>query len=395
LASLILDKGSHARLRTLLNLYTAPFREQQVAAHCQAELTRRGVPHCTDAWGNIIVGAASVAEYRKLISSRTSEPLWLMIAHMDHPGFHVVRRLSDTRLLAKWHGGGPRKHLRGTTVWIGDQDGRLFGGKISRAILTARGDVDKLEITMPAAAKPLLREQKVSTLFGSFEFESHLKRAGKRLYCRVADDLVGVHILLESMAKPGKQPPRLLGLLTRGEEVGFVGAVHHFADGHFANARRPAIALSIETSRNRTGARSGRGPVIRLGDRRTVFDATAAEQLTQLANKRLGDKFQRQLMDGGVCEATAATAAGITAAGLAIPLGNYHNQCLDHGPSGEKQDAPAPEYVHLDDVAGAIHLCRGLATNSKEHATLWAPLEKRLQQRAKRYRKLLERYPID
>jgi endoglucanase len=52
--------------------------------------------------------------------------------------------------------------------------------------------------------------------------------------------------------------------------------------------------------------------------------------------------FQRQLMDGGACEATAFAAFGFRSAGLSLPLRNYHNI----GPS----DRPKPEEIHERDA---------------------------------------------
>ena len=94
-----------------------------------------------------------------------------------------------------------------------------------------------------------------------------------------------------------------IGLLTRGEEVGFVGAVKHFESAYLAKARRPLMVVSLEASRTLTGAIIGKGPVVRLGDRRTVFDAGGLQVLSQLAERLLPKAHQRRIMDGGACEA--------------------------------------------------------------------------------------------
>ena len=54
-------------------------------------------------------------------------------------------------------------------------------------------------------------------------------------------------------------------------------------------------------------------------------------------------------MNGGTCEATPFNLHQIKAAGLAVPLGNYHNQ----RPDGK----PGPEYINLKDVESAVLLC--------------------------------------
>lgn len=49
------------------------------------------------------------------------------------------------------------------------------------------------------------------------------------------------------------------------------------------------------------------------------------EVLTEIAQRTLPRRHQRRIMDGGACEAMAATVFGIPAIGLSVPLGNYHN----------------------------------------------------------------------
>jgi endoglucanase len=104
--------------------------------------------------------------------------------------------------------------------------------------------------------------------------------------------------------------------------------------------------LSIETSRELPGARPGRGPVIRLGDKACLFDPNATALLDEAA-KRAG-KAQRIRLTGGTCEATAYQTYGYEAGGVAIPLVNYHN--------GWGAKMIGPEKVRLEDVAGIQEL---------------------------------------
>src|SRR5262249_14112773 len=142
-----------------------------------------------------------------------------------------------------------------------------------------------------------------------------------------------------------KQP--FIGLLTRAEEVGFIGAIGHFELGWVQKALRPVICVSLETSRALPGAEIGKGPVVRLGDRTTVFDSSSLKIFSDLAAKTLPDKHQKRVMDGGTCEATAATVYGLPCVGISIPLGNYHNQSFEGGPDSAGPLGPAPEFVHL------------------------------------------------
>lgn len=378
-------------LTQLLSRPTAPFREQQVLGYAQSLLQRAHIPHFVDPAGNLVVGCASPAAYRALLRQPGKEPVRLFIAHMDHPGFHGERWLSSGRLLVKWHGGSPVKHLRGSRVWLADDNGVVAEGRIERArLLPSRHAIDSAEVRL---VRPPAEPCPATELYGGFRFRAPVWRSGKRLYTQVADDLVGVFAVLATAlalnsGKKRARPP-FLGLLTRGEEVGFVGAIAHFELGWLERARRPVVAISLETSRTLPNAFIGKGPVVRLGDRRTVFDPGCLHILSQVAEQELPGKHQRRVMDGGTCEATAAIAWGLPAIGISVPLGNYHNQGLEGGPDCTGPDGPAPEFVHLDDIDGLLKLCRGLMQAGLAWAEPWKKQRRRLQSNLRRYKKHL------
>jgi putative aminopeptidase FrvX len=379
-------------LTQLLSRPTAPFREQLVMQYAQSILQRAHIPHFSDPAGNLVIGCASPADYRALLRRPSKEPVRLFIAHMDHPGFHGVRWLSPRRLLVKWHGGSPVKHLRGSRVWVANDAGILGTGKIERAtLLPSRHAIDTAEILL---ARPLPAAQTASSLYGGFRFRAPVWRAGKRLYTQVADDLIGVFAVLATAlalysGKRRLQPP-FLGLLTRAEEVGFVGAIAHFELDWREKARRPVVAISLETSRTLPNALIGKGPVVRLGDRRTVFDPGTLHILSEVAEQELPGRHQRRVMDGGTCEATAAIAWGLSAIGISVPLGNYHNQGFEGGQDCAGDEGPAPEFVHLDDIDGLLKLCRGLMQPGLPWAEPWKAQRRKLQSNLRRYSRLLK-----
>ncbi|HJW81766.1 MAG TPA: hypothetical protein VJ396_05930 [Acidiferrobacterales bacterium] len=391
-------------LTQLLSRPTAPFREQQVVDYAQSILHRArdrhgwrerrkrrsgfsAIPHFSDPAGNIVIGCASPAAYRALLCQHSKEPVRLFIAHMDHPGFHGVRWLSPRRLLVKWHGGSPVKHLRGSRVWLANDKGVVGEGRIARAwLLPSRHAIDTAEILIE---RPLPATQSAISLYGGFRFRAPVWRAGKRLYTQAADDLIGVFAVLATAlalysGKRRTQPP-FLGLLTRGEEVGFVGAIAHFELDWRERARRPVVAISLETSRTLPNALIGKGPVVRLGDRRTVFDPGYLHVLSEVAAQELPGRHQRRVMDGGTCEATAAIAWGLPAIGISVPLGNYHNQGVEGGPDCVGKDGPAPEFVHLDDIDGLLKLCRGLMRAGLPWEEPWKEQRRRLLLNLQRY----------
>ena len=376
------------RLRNLLSCPTAPFRETLVMAEVEAQLQSAAIPYFYDQHRNIVVGVASEKAYKKILSQRSKVPVRVFIAHMDHPGFHGVRWLSKKCLSVKWFGGSPIKHVAGRKVWLASDDGSLAEGTLKKVVL--RKDKLAIQTAEVVLDKPLEEDKKTSAkkIFGGFNFRSPVWQSGKRLYTRAADDLVGVFAILETArqiqvtAKGNKRPP-FIGLLTRGEEVGFVGAVAHLESGFLNKATRPVVAVSLEASRTLPGAIIGKGPVVRLGDWRTVFESGGLKVLSDLAMRLLPGKHQRRVMDGGSCEATAMTAWGIKTIGISLPLGNYHNEGYEGGMDCPAHRGPAPEFVHLDDIDGELKLCQGLMKASLAWDDPWQQQRGRLRKNLK------------
>lgn len=382
-------------LRELLAVPTAPFREQQVRTFAERALEAWGVPHCRDPHGNLLVGVASPTAYRRLLGMRSDVPVRLFIAHMDHPGFHGVRWLDARRLAIAWHGGSPVKHLAGAGVWLSAGAGYVGRGELRDIELHPKGyAIGRAEVRLPDASLRTVVPQ-ARRLFGGFAFRAPVWRSGPRIYTKAADDLIGVFAILQTahalFRRRTAEPPPFIGLLTRAEEVGFVGAIAHFELDWLRRRRRPLIAVSLEASRTLPGAEIGKGPVVRLGDRRTVFDADGMQVLSELAGKVLPGRHQRRIMDGGACEATAATAFGIPTIGLTVPLGNYHNQGLEGGADCPWLAGPAPEFVHVDDVRGLLALCRALVDRPLCWDDPWGAVRAQLQRNRRAYARHLDR----
>lgn len=402
------------RLKLLCELLaqpTAPFREQHVAAWAVRQLARARVPHFFDPAGNLIVGLDSAEHYRNRVRRASGDPLRLFIAHMDHPGFHGVRWISDRRLAVEWHGGSPTRRLSGARVWLASDGGYVGAGQLAAVRLHESGHaLGSAEVRLP---RGLATKPAATDLFGGFRFRAPVWQSGQKLYTKAADDLVGVFALVDTAielwrrrrgdaqgsASPGPRGTRagaageasFIGLLSRGEEVGFTGALAHFELGWLTRAKRPIVCVSLETSRTLPGAVIGRGPVVRLGDRRTVFDPHALKVLTDLAQQVLPGQHQRRVMDGGTCEATAATVYGLPAIGISVPLGNYHNEGYEGGPGARMPRGPAPEFVHVADVDGLLRLCRALLRPGLPWRKPWRDVEQRLHTNLRSYRRLLKR----
>lgn len=387
-----MHKRDYSFLTTLLQQPTAPFREEHVVTAVQQRLEQARVPFFRDPVGNIVIGCYSRTDYRRLVRESSREPLRLFIAHMDHPGFHGVRWMSSTRLKIKWHGGSPVRHLAGSRVWLAHAGGDWAEGRLGQVKLLKSGNaIDTAEIRITAAAER--SRIPADKIYGGFKFRAPVWRAGNKIYTKAADDLVGVFAVVNTAIalekRRVKKPAPFLGLLTRAEEVGFIGAIGHFELDWLSDARRPVLAVSLETSRTLPGAIVGKGPVVRLGDRRTVFHSGYLKLLSDIAQRTLPGKHQRRVMDGGTCEATAAITYGLPAIGLSVPLGNYHNEGFEGGPDCRAQRAPAPEFVHLNDIDGLLQLCDALMRKHLPWDKPWENQYRLLRRRLGGYRRLL------
>jgi endoglucanase len=136
--------------------------------------------------------------------------------------------------------------------------------------------------------------------------------------------------------------------------------------------------LECSSERSPGAGKMGDGPIIRVGDRTSIFDDGATAALVKAAtDAKL--PHQRCLMSGGTCEATAYQLYGYRTGGLCVALGNYHN-C---GPDL----TIAPEFVAVDDVAGMIALMHAAVVNESPadpHTALREKLEKGME-RYRRY----------
>ena len=215
--------------------------------------------------------------------------------------------------------------------------------------------------------------------FAMWDLPAYALRGG-RIHSRCLDDLLSCAATLAALDEMCRRRPRgahVWGLFTRAEEVGFFGAL---AAIKARTVPRAARVLSLETSRALPHAPQRGGVIVRVGDARSLFDPALMGVVHEVAKElSAGDprfRYQRRLMDGGSCEATAFCAAGYRAGGLALPLGNYHNmKGLDGGPKGIGAETVALA-DYLSEVKLLVRLCQlsgELMTREKGQAS-WLAL---------------------
>lgn len=364
----------------LTSLPTATGREWRVAAWVRAWAAARGLEVVADRFGNLLVQRPG---------SRGKRPI-LFAAHMDHPAFVVIRSLDARRVAAEFRGGVNDSYFKGTPVRLfhGDAPPRRgvvedfhsspdkdnFGANDGGKRLIVRFDAD-----IDASPGDVLMWDT-----GPARVE------GDRLHAPACDDLAGVAaalgaldmVMRESKKSRGKRPDVRV-LLTRAEEVGFIGAIAAAKHRTFPIGSR---VIAIENSKSFPESPIGAGPIVRVGDFTSTFDPDltyrAGRIAADLAKTDPAFKYQRKLMPGGTCEASAYQCYGYTATCLCLPLGNYHNMNEAAG----KIDA---ETISLADYHGMIRLLAriGMGLDNKQTSPpLKARMEKLLKERGKHLR---------
>ena len=284
---------------------------------------------------------------------RRGPAIWL-VAHMDHPGFEIMGR-GEARLM----GGVRPEFLRAGTKLRVYHRGEAIPARITRFAKSSR------RIRFQGG-----REARRGD-FGVWELEDFHMRGGN-VHARQLDDLAGSAVSLAAMGRVARSGSvNLSALLTRAEEIGFVGTLGAIESGVIP---RDALVINVEASKVLPGVTIGGGPIIRAGDRQRTFDAQAEDLLLAGRDRFPKSKpIQRALMTGGTCEATAFSLHGYRATGLAIPLGNYHNM----GPRNRLE----PEVVAARDLATAVDLIE-LAARNAPQGLAWAG---RMRSRVGRY----------
>jgi len=381
-------------LEKILSQPSAPFRERHVISVITEELRAHRVPFFQDPIGNIVIGVKTKKEYLALVRKKSAEPVRVFIAHLDHPGFHGMEWKSDTELEVRWHGGSPTQHIEAAKVWLADATGPRGEARVlSAQMLTSGRAIETATIKVAPQLRASVPDAK--KLYGGFAFRAPVWRDGDLYYTKAADDLVGsfaiLSLALDTFGKGKKPKVPFLGLLTRAEEVGFIGAIGHFELGWLKKSN--VLCVSLETSRALPGAEIGKGPVVRLGDRSTVFDSASLKIFTQLAQESLPERHQKRIMDGGTCEATAATAYGLPSVGISVPLGNYHNQGFEGGPDSAGALGPSPEFVNAQDVQGLIELCHALLSPKQPWKAPWQKTQDQYRKELRKYFPLLRSGP--
>jgi endoglucanase len=339
----ILDEELYQALMAIAVCPTAPCHEAHVRACLIKHL--KELPHVTtrmDEFGNLH------ASYEH----RPEREPFRVVAHMDHPGFVVHRKSAAQEL--HFAGGVEEKYFAGKGILFYHE---ATTKPLGRAVIVGTSFPDDVKRVTLDRAIP------AEATFAMWDLPK--ARCTKRFFLSPAcDDLAQVSTVLALLRRLalGKARAGVHALFTRAEEIGFAGALAALKS---KTTLAPMPTLSLETSKARGFARVDGGPVVRVGDRLSIFDSRITHWLEtafrDLQATRPATSYQRLLMGGGTCEASVFHRAGLPTGALCVALNNYHNM----GPG----TALRAESISLRDCQGLYDFLFFLATEAKSVRT--------------------------
>ena len=356
----------------LLSIPTAPFHEHAIARYIIDRVKGMGLSIQADWYGNLYV--------RRPSTGRTRDRLAFM-AHMDHPGFEAVE-VNEDIVSADFLGGVHPSYFMESRVRF-YHEGDEFPGEVVEVTADEEGNRARFAKVHCPSPPPV-------GALGMWDLPRPELGNGK-IRATALDDVAGCALLLGMLETLGDEPldTEVYALFTRAEEAGFIGAL---GMARIGTLPRSLPVISVEMSKAMGSIGHGLGPVIRLGDSATVFDNALTmmmkKQAAELKDRNDGFLYQTALMTGGSCEATVMNAYGFPSAGLAIPLGNYHNQTPSN-PNGGGGVIDSEE-INFSDLKNGIEFAADLCIHFKPFDAVEDELLQRLLTRGEKGLKRLE-----
>lgn len=387
---------AHALLVDITSTPTAAGREHRVIEKIDAWLAGKpGLSRRDDPHGNIEIALDPDAGP----AFRPGPPVYFT-AHMDHPAFVVERVVGPATLELAFRGGVMDDYFPGARIVVHLADRSSVAG-----VITGRGDLSTPDKSwfcdLDEASRPIAVGD-----FATWELppariaEEDLPTGerGDMLRTNACDDLAALVAALvaidrlRALRDSGESVHDTRVLLTRAEEIGFIGAIGASRDGFMPSGAR---IIALENSRSFEDSPIGGGPIVRVGDRVSVFSpsltgavAKVAERIaggpaSVTASQKLSEKpawrWQRKLMAGGACEASVFCHYGYEATCVCLPLGNYHNMAgLAEAQTGTNVGQPqiGQEFIAMSDFFGMVDLLVGCGTDLPETGGLGERLAK-------------------
>lgn len=377
---------------TLTDIPTASGKEHKVIAFVESLVAQTpGLLLDRDTAGNLVLTLAS--------AKVTDHPLFIT-GHLDHPAFVVERMVAPGTWEVSFRGGVMEVFFDQAPITL-----HTAGGPV-HAVLTGKcesgtpaGDHYLAQLNRPTSKSPpnVPRLEPAVGDIATWRLPPAEIDSQGLLHTLGCDDLAAVAAALVVMVLLAEQKNthdvRLL--LTRAEEIGFVGAI---AACKLKTMPAGSRVVALENSRSFADSPIGGGPIVRVGDRMSVFTPWLTSACAKAAEKTFGSPstprasqtqsdikrpWQRKLMAGGACEASVFCHHGYDATCLCLPLGNYHNMphldALQSQTYNREQLGPprcAREFIHTQDYLGLIELLLALAADPPSPQQHAAPFEK-------------------
>lgn len=335
----------HQWLCELTSLPTASGCEDRVIAWIGRYVkAHRNVAMKADKYGNLVL-------WRKNVPVSDS-PIYIT-AHMDHPAFAVHEVIDSKTLIAEFRGGVKPEYFPGTSVLLHHGEGKPVKGKVVEILQ----DPDKdsvfadYKLARVSFAKPVVA-QKEDVITWSLP---QAKISKGMLHAPAIDDLGGLAAAMAAFDSLDKCKQDVRLLFTRAEEMAFIGAI---AACKAKTIEKKARLICLETSKSFAESPIGGGAIVRVGDFTSTFDSDLTYRISKIARDMEKEdstfKWQRKLMPGGTCEASAFGAYGYISTCLCVPLGNYHNM----NEQAQKIDS---EFICVNDFDSLVRLLVAVA----------------------------------
>jgi endoglucanase len=363
-------RAREAFLLEVTSLPTAAGREERVIAHIEAWVAERRdrLVLSRDRVGNLTIARHNFLES----CAKGIKPL-LITAHLDHPAFVVTGlrvvgkgKAAGVELDLEFRGGVNDPYFVGAALEVFDRAG--CNSCEARIIsLDAKTDpaTKPFKTVVARLARPADAAIVVTGSIARWKFPKAEVKDGLA-HTHACDDLAALAAALvafDSISRDASCAHVAL-LFTRSEEIGFIGAIGAAREGTVPKGAR---LLCLENSRSfPSDSPIGAGPIVRVGDRLSVFTPELTNRVGDLAAAHAKEhsafRYQRKLMPGGACEATAFASFGLASTCVCLPLGNYHNmQDIDGVAAGKSKARVGREFISTNDFHWLVELLEVVA----------------------------------
>ena len=300
-------------IRTLVTAYGPSGVEDQVRDVIHAEVESLVDEIRVDPMGSLI--AHKQGGERRIVLCAHMDEIGVMVSYVDEKGFARFTPIGGVSALT----------CIGTRVAFADGTPGVIGieGKRDRSKLPR---LDQLYIDVGATSRDDCPVQIGDAAVFVRPFAHTDGAQGARLIAKAMDDRIGCAVLIETLRRLEHTPYDAYFVFSVQEEVGLRGA------RAAAYGIDPDLAIAVDITATGDTPEShpmevelGKGPAIKIKDRRMIAHPTIRDMLIQRA-KQANIPFQREILELGSTDAAAMqlVRAGVPAGCVSIPCRHVH-----------------------------------------------------------------------